>query len=89
MIVNSLQALGRNATYQDLALRCQEFLHYYPQGPSDLSQLAEDVLYNALVDYMVQVGVPRSKAEHFCSDGDNLMELALRISSTLGPAIAA
>lgn len=89
MIVNSLQALSRSATYQDLALRCQEFLHYHPQGPSELSQLAEDMLYNALVDYMVQAGVPRPKAEQFCSDGDNLMELALRISSTLGPAIAA
>lgn len=86
MIVTSLQFLTRNSTYQELALRCQEFIHYQDddQG-SDLRQLAEDTLFNLLVEYMVNAGVPREKAEHYCSDEDNLMELAMRISSVLGP----
>lgn len=86
MIVTSLQFLTRDTTYQELALRCQEFLDYRPQWEgSELRQMAEDMLFNLLVEYMVQAGVPRTKAEHYCSDDDNLTELAMRIGSTLGP----
>jgi hypothetical protein len=88
MIVTSLQFLTRNATYQELALRCQEFLHYqnHHQG-SEPMQLAEDILFNLLVEYMVNAGIPREKAEHHCNNRDNLTELAMRISSTLGPGL--
>ena len=88
MIVTSLQFLTRNATYQELALRCQEFLHYqhHHQG-SDLMQLAEDMLFNLVVEYMVHAGVPREQAEHYCNDPDNLTELAMRIGSALGPRV--
>jgi len=87
MIVTSLQFLSRKATYQELALRCQEFLHYQHryQG-TELTQLAEDMLFNLLVEYMVHAGIPREKAEHHCNDPDNLTELAMRINSVLGPA---
>ena len=85
MIVSSLQFLTSDATYQDLALRCREYLHYQQRGWADQRQLAEDMLFNLLVEYLVKAGVPRPKAEHFCTDGDNLTELAMRISSTLGP----
>ncbi len=86
MIVTSLQFLSRDQTYQDLALRCQEFLHYrhYGEG-SELRQITEDMLFNLLVEYMVHAGVPREKAEHYCNDDGNLTELAMRIGSTLGP----
>jgi hypothetical protein len=87
MIVSSLQYLTSDATYQDLALRCQEYLYYQQRGWADQRELAEDMLFNLLVEYLVKVGVPRSQAEDFCTDGDNLMDLALRISSTLGPAL--
>lgn len=89
MIATSLQFLTRGATYTELALRCQEFLHYqhHRQG-SELRQLAEDMLFNLLVEYMVHAGIPREKAEHYCNDDDNLTELAMRIGSALGPARA-
>ncbi|PSR19703.1 hypothetical protein C8255_00435 [filamentous cyanobacterium CCP3] len=87
MIVSSLQFLTSDATYHDLALRCQEYLHYR-QGWADQRQLAEDMLFNLLVEYLVEAGVPRSHAEQFCTDSDNLTELAMRISSTLGPVVA-
>ncbi|NJL50150.1 MAG: hypothetical protein HC929_25630 [Leptolyngbyaceae cyanobacterium SM2_5_2] len=85
MLVSRLQCLTSHATYHDLALRCHEFLHYQRQGRPDQAQLAEDLLYNLLVEYLVCAGVPREKAEHFCLEIDNLTELALRIGSTLGP----
>jgi hypothetical protein len=85
MLVSSLQCLTQNSTYHDLALRCNEFLHYQHQPPGELRQLAEDVLFNSLVTYLVQAGMPRAAAEQFFVDPDNLTELALRISSTLGP----
>ncbi|MBE9137192.1 hypothetical protein IQ254_08235 [Nodosilinea sp. LEGE 07088] len=88
MIVSSLQFLVGNSTYQDLALRCEEYLHYQQQGWADQRQLAEDMLFNLLVEYLVSSGVPRAQAEPFCTDTDNLTELAMRISSTLGPAAA-
>ncbi|TVP69146.1 MAG: hypothetical protein EA342_04000 [Leptolyngbya sp. LCM1.Bin17] len=88
MIVSSLAYLVGNTTYHDLALRCQEFLYYQQQGPGEQRQLAEDMLFNLLVEYMVTAGVPRPQAEQFCTDLDNLTELAMRISSTLGPAAA-
>lgn len=88
MIVSSLQFLTSNAAYHDLALRCQEYLHYQQRGWADQRELAEDMLFNLLVEYLVNTGVPRPKAEQFCTNGDNLTELAMRISSTLGPAIA-
>jgi hypothetical protein len=88
MIVSRLQFLVSDSTYQDLALRCQEYLHYQQRGWIDQRQLAEDMLFNLLVEYLVNAGVPRAKAEHFCTDDDNLTELAMRISSTLGPAVA-
>jgi hypothetical protein len=86
MIVTSLQFLTHNVTYQELALRCQEFLHYqtHHRG-SELMQLAEDMLFNLVVEYMVHAGVPRQKAEHYCNDHENLTELAMRIGSVLGP----
>jgi hypothetical protein len=87
MIVSSLQCLTHDATYQDLALRCQEYLHYEQRGWADQRQLAEDMLFNLLVEYLVKAGVPRPQAEDFCTERDNLTELALRISSTLGPAV--
>jgi len=89
MFVSSLQFLISDATYRDLALRCQEYLHYQQRGWADQRQLAEDMLFNLLVEYMVKAGVPRPRAEQFCTDGDNLTELALRISSTLGPVLSA
>lgn len=88
MIVSSLQYLTSDATYQDLALRCQEYLHYQQRGWADQQELAEAMLFNLLVEYLVKTGVPRPQAEQFCTNDDNLTELALRISSTLGPAIA-
>jgi hypothetical protein len=87
MIVSRLQYLTRDATYQDLALRCQEYLYYQQRGWADQRQLAEDMLFNLLVEYLVKAGVPRPQAEDFCTERDNLTELALRISSTLGPAV--
>ena len=45
------------------------------------------MLFNLLVEYLVKAGVPRPQAEDFCTERDNLTELALRISSTLGPAV--
>jgi hypothetical protein len=87
MIVSRLQYLTRDATYQDLALRCQEYLYYQQRGWADQRQLAEDMLFNLLVEYLVKAGVPRPQAEGFCTERDNLTELALRISSTLGPAV--
>ena len=86
MIVSTLQYLTSDATYQDLALRCQEYLYYQERGWADQRQLAEDMLFNLLVEYLVSAGVPRPQAEQVCSDGDQLTELALRIASTLGPA---
>lgn len=88
MIVSSLQFLTSDATYHDLALRCQEYLHYQQRGWADQRELAEDMLFNLLVEYLVEAGVPRPQAEHFCTDSDNLTELAMRISSTLGPVVA-
>ncbi len=88
MIVSRLQHLTSDATYRDLALRCQEYLYYQQRGWADQRQLAEDMLFNLLVEYLVSAGTPRPTAEQFCSDSDNLTELALRISSTLGPAVA-
>ncbi|MGF1516678.1 MAG: hypothetical protein ACFCVB_02580 [Nodosilinea sp.] len=87
MIVSSLQFLTSDATYRDLALRCQEYLHYQQRGWADQRELAEAMLFNLLVEYMVRAGVPRPQAEHFCADSDNLSELALRIASTLGPVV--
>lgn len=88
MDVSVVHYLTANATYQELALRSQEFLYYVPYPHhSELRQLAEDTFFNAMVEYIVAAGTPRSEAEHFCDDGDNLQELALRISSTLGPLI--
>ncbi len=86
MIVSSLQLLTSDATYHDLALRCQEYLHYQ-RGWADQRQLAEDMLFNLLVEYLVEAGLPRHEAEQFCTNGDNLTELAMRISSTLGPVV--
>ncbi|MGB3135349.1 MAG: hypothetical protein WBG38_11335 [Nodosilinea sp.] len=86
MIVSSLQHLTSSATYHDLGLRCQEYLHYQKRGWADQRDLAEDMLFNLLVEYLVTAGVPRSKAEHFCTNRDNLTELAMRILSTLGPS---
>lgn len=88
MIVSSLQFLTSDATHRDLALRCQEYLHYQQRGWADQRELAEAMLFNLLVEYMVTAGVPRPQAERFCTDGDNLTELALRIASTLGPVAA-
>lgn len=88
MIVSTLQYLTSDATYQDLALRCQEYLHYQQRGWADQRELSEAMLFNLLVEYLVKTGVPRPQAEQFCTDGDNLTELAMRILSTLGPAIA-
>ncbi|MFQ4137191.1 hypothetical protein PGN35_012820 [Nodosilinea sp. PGN35] len=88
MLVSTLQYLTHDTTYHDLALRCQEYLHYRRRGRADQQELAEAMLFNLLVDYLVQTGVPRPQAEEFCTSGDNLTELALRISSILGPAIA-
>jgi hypothetical protein len=90
VVVSSLECLTRNSTYRDLALRCQEFLHYQnqSQGRSDQAQLAEDLLYNLLVEYLIHGGVPREKAEQFCLEIDNLTELAMRIGSILGPVVA-
>lgn len=87
MIVTTLQFLTVDATYHELALRCQEFLHYqqHHRG-SELRQLAEDMLFNLVVEYMVHAGVPRENAEQYCNDNDNLTELAMRIGSVLGPA---
>ena len=45
------------------------------------------MLFNLLVEYLVKAGVPRPQVEDFCTERDNLTELALRISSTLGPAV--
>ena len=87
MIVSRLQYLTRDVTYQDLALRCQEYLYYQQRGGADQRQLAEDMLFNLLVEYLVKAGVPRPQVEDFCTERDNLPELALRISSTLGPAV--
>lgn len=88
MIISNLQRLSQESTYQDLALRCQEFLYYQSQGQSDLRQLAEDMLFNLLVEYLVDTGLPRDQAELFCGDRANLTELAMRIGSILGPAVA-
>lgn len=88
MIVSSLQFLTSDNTYHDLALRCQEYLHYQQRGWADQRQLAEDMLFNLLVEYLVKSGIPRPRAEQFCTNGDNLTELAMRIVSTLGPGIA-
>ncbi|MBE9112710.1 hypothetical protein IQ273_25290 [Nodosilinea sp. LEGE 07298] len=88
MIVSSLQFLTSDATYHDLALRCQEYLHYQQRGWADQRELAEDMLFNLLVEYLVEAAVPRPQAEQFCTDRDNLTELAMRISSTLGPVVA-
>jgi hypothetical protein len=88
MFVSTLQYLTSDATYQDLALRCQEYLHYQRRGSGDQPQLAEDMLFNLLVEYLVAAGVPRPEAEQFCTETDNLTELALRLASTLGPAVA-
>ena len=35
MIVSRLQYLTRDVTYQDLALRCQEYLYYQQRGGAD------------------------------------------------------
>lgn len=88
MIVSSLQLLTSDATYEDLALRCQEHLHYQQRGWADQRELAEAMLFNLLVEYLVKTRVPRAAAEQFCTDSDNLTELAMRISSTLGPVAA-
>ncbi|MGF1568952.1 MAG: hypothetical protein ACFCVD_12930 [Nodosilinea sp.] len=87
MIANYLHGLTRDSTYQDLALRCQEFLYYQRHGRDDQYQLAEDMLFNRLVEYLVSTGLPRSQAEDFCANVDHLTEMALRISSTLGPVV--
>ena len=90
MIVSHLQSLTQHATYRDLALRCQEFLYYHDYAPcpedAEPRQIAEDTLYNLLVEYLICVGMARPQAEQFCSQNDHLIDLALRISSILGPA---
>lgn len=92
MIVSHLQSLTQDATYHDLALRCQEFLYYHDCAPlsdqADQRQIAEDALYNLLVEYLIATGMPRPQAEQFCNQADHLIELALRISSILGPSTA-
>jgi hypothetical protein len=86
MLITSLEFLAHSATYRELALRCQEFLYYHRISTnSDSRQLAEDMLYNLLVEYMVHAGVPREKAEDYCNNRDHLTELAMRMSSILGP----
>ncbi|MEA5447801.1 hypothetical protein VB780_04420 [Leptolyngbya sp. CCNP1308] len=88
MIVSSLQLLTSDATYHDLALRCQEYLHYQQRGWADQRELAEAMLFNLLVEYLVSAGEQRAAAEQFCTDSDHLTELAMRISSTLDPVAA-
>ncbi|QQE67269.1 hypothetical protein GFS31_39820 [Leptolyngbya sp. BL0902] len=90
MLVSHLQRLTQDATYRDLALRCQEFLYYHDHAPrlghDEHRQLAEDTLYNLLVEYLIGTGMPRPQAEQFCNQRDHLVELALRIASILGPS---
>ncbi|MBD2256684.1 hypothetical protein [Pseudanabaena sp. FACHB-2040] len=85
MDISDIQFLTSSAIYRELALRSQEFLTYraYPEG-SELRQLSEDTFFNLAVEYITQTGVPRSQAEQFCNNPDQLTELALRVRSILG-----
>lgn len=71
--------------HRELALRSQEFLYYQQQGGPEQAQLAEALWFNQAVSYLVSIGFPRPAAELYCENADNLMELAMRLFSSLGP----
>ncbi len=77
------QRLLANSTYWELRLRASEYLQYR-NTDSEEQQLAEDVFYNTMVNFLQDLGMPKGEAEQFCEDFDNLTELSLRISSILG-----
>jgi hypothetical protein len=76
------QQLLANSMYRELKLRTTEYLHYRNAGWEE-QQLAEDTLYNVMVCFLQDVGMPELEAERFCEDLDNLTELSLRICSRL------
>ncbi|MGB3534503.1 MAG: hypothetical protein WBA13_13430 [Microcoleaceae cyanobacterium] len=77
------QQLLLNSTYRELQLRTSEYLQYRNTG-SEEQQLAEDTLYNTVISFLQDMGMPQAEAEQFCESLDNLTELSLRISSILG-----
>ena len=79
----AISKLTASSTYRELQLRTTEYLQY-GQGIGETQQLAEDTLYNTLVSFLWDMGMPRTEAEQFCENPDNLTELAMRINSILG-----
>lgn len=87
MTTPAIHFLTGSSTYQELALRSQEFLYYQQYMPDSESwEIAEACFFNLMVDYIGHLGMPRREAEAFCDNLDNLTELAMRICSTLGAA---
>ncbi|MGB3404710.1 MAG: hypothetical protein WBA77_18645 [Microcoleaceae cyanobacterium] len=76
------QSLLADYIYRELQLRVSEYL-LYCNTESEEKKLAEDTLYNTLVSFLLELGMPQTAAEQFCEDSDNLIELSLRISSIL------
>ena len=85
MDISVIHFLTSHRTHHELALRSQGFLRYNQEPPgSENRQLAEDTFFNLMVEYIIQAGMPRSQAERFCENPDNLLEMAMRLNSVLG-----
>ncbi|HEY9737826.1 MAG TPA: hypothetical protein V6D06_16150 [Trichocoleus sp.] len=85
MDTGDIEFLTSSTTYRELALRCREFLSYRQAQDRELEEMAEATLFNLAVEYLVQTGMARPRAELFCNDPENLEELAMRIVSIMGP----
>ena len=72
-----------NYTYGELGLRAREYLQYLNAGGEE-QYLAEVTMYNCMVSFLKDLGMKQDRAEDYCNDTDNLIELAQYISSILG-----
>ncbi len=83
MDFSRLNRLLANSTYQELGLRAKEYLKYRNSN-DEQQELAEATMYNSLVVLLQDLGMEQQQAEEYCSNPDNLTELAQYISSILG-----
>ena len=78
-----LNKLLADSSYHELRLRAKEYLKYLNAGGEE-QHLAEIALYNCMVGFLQDIGMEQKQAEEYCTNLDNLTELAQYISSILG-----
>ncbi len=83
MDLTKLNRLLAKSTYQELRLRAKEYLQYQNDGAEE-QDLAEITMYNCMVSFLQDLGMEQQQAEEYCTNSDNLTELAQYISSILG-----